>query len=164
MPRSGEDADVAGACLDCRTIFLLPYAPGDPGIAGRIAAAGLCARCGGLVVALDAAEQHLAEVIAVLRAASSLRFATLLQLVESWDVAPPSPLAAVAELGPVAPAVLAVFDVRSASSTGRRAVGALLMQVLPALLHAAVGHDDPAAAAHTILAGCVAADPRALSA
>lgn len=147
----GDEFDVAGACLDCRTIFLIPFVADDPGLAGGLAAAGLCTRCEGLVVAVEAAEQRLADMVVVVRMAGSLHFATLVQLVDSWRVAPPSPLAALAELGPVGPDVLDVFDVGSASATTRRAIGSLLVKVLGDLLRAAAGHEDPDAAAHAVL-------------
>lgn len=142
---------MAGACLDCRTIFLIPFVAEDPGLAGGVAAVGLCTRCEGLVVAVEAAEQRLADMIVVARTAGSMHFATLLQLVDSWQVAPPSPLAALAELGPVGPDVLDVFEVGSASATTRRAIGSLLVKVLGDLLRLAAGHEDPDIAARAVL-------------
>jgi hypothetical protein len=148
-------SDIAAACVDCQTIFLLPRAPDDEGIAGGRAPVGLCTRCDGLVIAIDAAERHLADLIHVIRSAGSLHFATLLQLVESWQVAPPSPLAALAELGPVGPDVLDVFDVGPAGASARRAIGSLLVLTLPALMVAAAGHGDPDTLAARLLDGCV---------
>ncbi|MGH3744185.1 MAG: hypothetical protein ACRDTP_04935, partial [Mycobacteriales bacterium] len=92
--------DVAGSCLGCRTIFLLPRQPLDPGIAGGRAAATLCARCGGLVVAVEACTDRLARMVTTLRAAGDLRYATVRALALSWRSVEPSPLAALAELGP----------------------------------------------------------------
>lgn len=158
LPPDGSAApDVAGSCLGCRTIFLLPREPGHPGIAGGRTAAALCARCGGLVVAVEACTDRLARMVRTLRAAGDLRVATVRALAVSWRLVEPSPLAALAELGPVAPGLVADLGVTGAPISVRVAVGVLLISVLVPLVDAA-GTDEPAeSAAQRILADRVAA-------
>lgn len=148
--QQSELPDVVGVCLECQALYLLPVAP----IESRgLCAAGLCPDCNGLVVGVEPAERRLADVVSVVRAAERRHAATLRQLVDSWEVAVPSPLAALAELGPVAPDVLDVLDLGSVTATTRRAIGTVVVAVMPALLRAAAGRRDPDTAARRVLAG-----------
>lgn len=156
VPQVSTRADVAGTCLGCRTIFLLPRAPHDPGIAGGQAAATLCSRCGGLVVAVEACTERLALMVATLRASSDRRRATVRALARSWRAVEPSPLAALAELGPVSPALVDDLGVTGAPISVRVAVGVLLISVLTRVLDAAAGDELPERAAERILADRVA--------
>jgi hypothetical protein len=143
--------DVAGVCLQCRMIFLLPSLPGVTGGVPGLMLAGLCTDCDGVVIAVDAAQRRLADLVVVIRAADARHAETLRRLVASWALAPPSPLAALAELGPVAPRVGAVIEADDAPVTERRALGALLVLLLPPLLEAAAGAADPDQIALTLL-------------
>jgi hypothetical protein len=136
---------------------LLPREPLDPGIAGGRAAAALCARCGGLVVAVDACTDRLARMVATLRSADVRRYATVRALAVSWRSVEPSPLAALAELGPVSPELVQDLGVIGAPISVRIAVGVLLISVLVPLLEAAATGEEPAAAAQRILGDRVAA-------
>lgn len=155
MPPS-DAPDVAGSCLGCRTIFLLPREPLDPGIAGGQAAASLCPRCGGLVVAVDACTERLARMVGTLRGAGDRRYATVRALARSWETVEPSPLAALAELRPVSPDLVGDLGVSGGPISVRVAAGALLISVLVPLLDAAATDEPPAAAARRILADQVA--------
>lgn len=159
MPVADASAapDVAGSCLGCRTIFLLPREPHDPGIAGGHAAAALCTRCGGLVVAVDACTDRLARMVVTLRSADIRRFGTVRALAVSWRAVEPSPLAALAELGPVSPDLVLDLGATGAPISVRIAVGVLLISVLVPLLEAAATDEPPDAAARRILADRVAA-------
>lgn len=156
-PETVAAPDVAGSCLGCRTIFLLPREPRNPGIAGGRAAAALCARCGGLVVAVDACTERLERMVVTLRSADVRRAATVRVLALSWRSVEPSPLAALAELGPVSPALVRDLGVTGAPISVRIAVGVLLLSVLVPLVDAAATDEMPAAAAQRILADRVAA-------
>ena len=157
VPDASLAPDVAGSCLGCRTIFLLPREPLDPGIAGGRAAAALCSRCGGLVVAVDACADRLARMVDTLRSADARRRATVRALAVSWRSVEPSPLAALAELGPVSPELVDDLGVTGAPISVRIAVGVLLISVLVPLLDAAATDEEAAPAAQRILADRVAA-------
>jgi hypothetical protein len=148
--------DIAAGCVDCRAIFLLPGVPVGPAVVHGTAPAGTCPRCGGLVVAIDAATASLTALVVALRRSGQLHFATVLSLAESWTAAPPSPLAVLAELSAVAPEVLDLFGVRDSPIGVRIAVGSLLLATLGPLLQAAVTHADPGAAATAVLTACIA--------
>jgi len=146
------EPDIPGVCLGCGTIFLLPHVPLDPGIANGDEPAGDCPSCAGLVVAVDAATEHLTDLVVTIRRSGSLHYATLLSLVESWQIATPEPLAAIAELAAVAPEVLEVFAVRDKQIGVRMALGQFLLTTLPALMtEAGVAHYDAEVAARGVL-------------
>lgn len=134
--------------MDCQALYLLPEVPVPR---HGLSPAGLCLRCNGLVIGVEPAERRLADVVCVVRAADERHVATLRQLVDSWERAVPSPLASLAELGPVASDVLDVLDVASVSATTRRAIGTMVVAVMPALLRAAAGRRDADAIAHALL-------------
>jgi hypothetical protein len=157
LPDATSAPDVAGSCLGCRTIFLLPRKPLDPGIAGGRAAAALCPRCGGLVVAVDACTERLRRMVATVRSSDVRRYATVRALAMSWRAVEPSPLAALAELGPVSRELVRDLGVTGAPINVRIAVGVLLLSVLVPLLDAAATDEEPDAAARRILADRVAA-------
>lgn len=159
LPPSADQPDVAGLCLGCRTIVLLPRSASDPGLAGGRVPAAPCDACGGLVVAVDAATDRLTGAVETLRRTDPVRRATVRALAESWQRVEPSPLAAVAELGPVAPGLVEVLGVAHAPIGVRLAVGALLVSLLLPLL-AAADSDEPAErAAARVLAERIGAAP-----
>lgn len=144
-------SDIAASCFGCRTIFLLEPAPQSSGLAGGTAAAARCPDCGELMLALDAAEDQLAAVVTSIRGSGSLHYATLLQLVESWELARPLPLQALAELRPVAPEIVAAFGLDETVITNRMACGTMLIELLLPLLRAAVGHEPPLEVARRVV-------------